>query len=349
MRRARLVPFALGLALALGVPAAAQRPGAGLAPRFEVDPSWPRPLPNGWRLGQAAGVAVDARDHVWVVHRPRTAPGPPAPPVLELDAEGRLLQGWGGPGAGYDWPASEHGIFVDSQGHVWVAGNGANDHQILKFTGDGKFVLQIGKAGVTGGDNDPAHLGRPANMNVDPATNELFVADGYKNHRVIVLDARTGAYKRHWGADGRPPGAPGVKPFGNPVHCVRLAKDGLLYVCDRANNRIQVFRTDGTFVKELVVAPATRGNGSVWDLDVSHDAPQAWLYNADGENNHVWTLVRESGKVVGRLGRSGRQAGQFHWVHNVAVDSKGNLYTTEVDTGKRAQKFVFRGLGPVEE
>ncbi|MBI1964062.1 MAG: hypothetical protein HYS37_11875, partial [Candidatus Rokubacteria bacterium] len=275
--------------------------------------------------------------------------GPPAPPVLELDAEGRLLQGWGGPGAGYDWPASEHGIFADSQGHVWVAGNGANDHQILKFTGDGKFVLQIGQAGVTGGDNDPAHLGRPANMNVDPATNELFVADGYKNHRVIVLDARTGAYKRHWGADGRPPGAPGVKSFGNPVHCVRLAKDGLLYVCDRANNRIQVFRTDGTFVKELVVAPATRGNGSVWDLDVSHDAPQAWLYTADGENNHVWTLVRESGKVVGRLGRSGRQAGQFHWVHNVAVDSKGNLYTTEVDIGKRAQKFVFRGLGPVAE
>jgi hypothetical protein len=142
-------------------------------------------------------------------------------------------------------------------------------------------------------------------MNVDPATNELFIADGYKNHRVIVFDAQTGAYKRHWGANGRPPGDPSVKSFGNPVHCARLAKDGLLYVCDRMNNRIQVFKKDGTFVKEFIVAPATRGNGSVWDLDVSHDAPQTWLYNADGENNHIWTLLRDNGQIVGKFGRNG--------------------------------------------
>src|SRR5262249_23538709 len=231
---------------------------------------------------------------------------------------------------------------------VWIGGNDAKDHQVLKFTREGKFLLQIGKADQTGGDADTAHLGRPANMNVDPATNELFIADGYKNHRVIVFDAQTGAYKRHWGANGRPPGDPSVKSFGNPVHCARLAKDGSLYVCDRANNRIQVFKKDGTFVKEFVVAPATRGGGSVWDVDVSHDAPQTWLYNADGENNHVWTLLRDNGQVVSKFGRNGRQAGQFHWVHNLAVDSKGNVYTAEVDTGKRAQRFLCKGSVPLE-
>ena len=353
----------VGLTIAITGPVRAQRASDGTAPRFQVDPWWPKPLPNNWLMGQAAGVAVDRHDHVWVIQRPRTLTEDergavlnpprslccaPAPPVLEFDADGNLVRSWGGAGTGYEWPLTEHGIFVDHLDNVWIGGNNAKDHQVLKFTRDGKFLLQIGKADATGDDNDTKHLGRPANMNVDAATNEVFVADGYKNHRVIVFDAQTGAYKRHWGANGRPPGEPGVKPFGNPVHCVRLAKDGLLYVCDRANNRIQIFRKDGTFVKEFVVAAATRGNGSVWDLDVSHDGPQTWLYNADGENNHVWTLLRDNGHVVGKLGRNGRQAGHFHWIHNLAVDSKGNLYTTEVDTGKRAQKFVFKGVGPAE-
>jgi len=179
-------------------------------------------------------------------------------------------------------------------------------------------------------------------MVLDATTNELFVADGYGNHRVIVFDADTGAYKRHWGANGRPPGDTSVKGFGNPVHCVRLSRDGLLYVCDRKNNRIQVFRKDGTFVKEFVVAAETRGNGSTWDVDLSPDGKQTVLYNADGENNHVWMLTRESGRILGTFGRNGRGPGQFHWIHNLAVDSKGNIYTTEVDTGKRAQKFVVR-------
>jgi len=322
----------------------AQRPAD--APRFQVDPQWPKPLPHGWVMGQAGGVAVDRHDHVWVIQRPRTiTAGTPAPPVLVFDADGNLLRSWGGPGAGYDWPLTEHGMFVDHQDFVWIAGSGQKDHQILKFTAAGKFLLQIGKAGVTGGDGDTAHLGSPANVTVDPATNEVFVADGYKNHRVIVFDAQTGAYKRHWGANGRPPGQPGVKPFDNPVHCVRLAKDGLLYVCDRTNNRIQVFKKDGTFVKELVVAAATRGGGSAWDADLSHDTPQAWLYDADGENDHVWTLTRHDGQVVGKLGQSGRAPGEFRAIHNLAVDSKGNLYTTEVGQGKRAQKFTFKGFG----
>ena len=326
------------------------------APQFDVDPAWPKPLPNRWLMGQAAGVAVDGHDHIWVIQRPRslsedergaTLNPPqsmccvPAPPVLEFDAQGHLLSSWGGPGPGYGWPSNEHGIFVDHADNVWIAGNGPKDGQVLKFTRTGQHLLTIGAPDVVGNDSDTRHLNRPAATIVDPRTNELFVGDGYGNHRVIVFDARTGAYKRMWGANGRPPGTPGVKAFGNP-HCVRLSRDGLLYVCDRPNNRIQVFRTDGTYVAEFTVAPDTRGNGATWDTDFSPDAAQALLHTADGENNVVWTLLRQSGRVLGSFGRSGRQAGQFHWIHNLAVDSKGNVYTTEVDSGKRAQKFVRR-------
>jgi DNA-binding beta-propeller fold protein YncE len=357
-----VVTIGVAAALACAGSSAAQRPDEVMAPRFVVDPAWPKPLPNRWILGQVSGVAVDRRDHVWIVQRPRSltddergaALDPPrslccrpAPPVMEFDAEGHLLQAWGGPGPGYDWPASEHGIFVDHQDHVWLAGNGEKDHQVLKFTRAGAFVLQIGKPGASGGDGDTRNLRRPADVRVDPTTGELYVADGYGNHRVIVFEAATGAYRRHWGANGRPPGQPGIKPFANPVHCVRIARDGLVYVCDRRNNRVQVFRRDGTFVREIALAPETRGNGAVWDLDLSADRDQAYLYAADGENNHVWLLQRDSGRVLARLGRSGRYAGQFHWVHNLAVDSRGHLYTGEVDSGKRVQKFVNQGRAPV--
>jgi DNA-binding beta-propeller fold protein YncE len=226
---------------------------------------------------------------------------------------------------------------------VWLAGNDPKDGQIFKFTKTGKHLLTIGAPNVVGDDADTKHLNRPAGTVVDPQTNELFVADGYGNHRVIVFDAQTGAYKRHWGANGRPPGDPSVKSFRNPVHCVRLSRDGLLYVCDRANNRMQVFKKDGTFVKEFFVAPDTRGGGSLWDADLSPDAAQTFIHAADGENNVVWNLLRDTGRVLGSFGRNGRSAGQFHWIHNLAVDSKGNVYTTEVDTGKRAQKFVNKG------
>jgi DNA-binding beta-propeller fold protein YncE len=363
MRRWATAALSAGLLVTLVGPIGAQRPGDVVAPRFLVDPSWPKPLPKGWIFGQVSGVAVDRQDHIWVIQRPKsltedergaalTPPRSlccvPAPPVMEFDAEGHLLQAWGGPGPGYDWPANEHGIFVDHQDHVWLAGNGEKDRHVLKFSRTGTFLLQIGKPGAGGGDADTHNLGRPADVRVDPATGELYVADGYGNHRVIVFDATTGAYKRHWGANGRPPGAPGVKALGTPVHCVRLARDGLVYVCDRRHNRIQVFRHDGAFVREIPLAPDTRGNGAVWDLDFSADRAQAYLYAADGENNHVWVLQRESGRILSRLGRHGRYAGQFHWVHNIAVDSKGNLYTAEVDTGKRVQKFVHQGLGAVE-
>jgi DNA-binding beta-propeller fold protein YncE len=278
----------------------------------------------------------------------------PAPAVLEFDATGRLLRSWGGPGAGYDWPGNEHGIHVDGKGYVWITGNGENDGQILKFTRDGKLVLQIGKVGAQTGSADTTRLGKAAGVEVDVAANEVYVADGYQNRRVIVFDADTGAYKRHWGAFGKapvddpkpdlrrsaPPTAAQLQQFGNPVHCVRVARDDLVYVCDRLNNRIQVFRKDGSYVKELMVEPVTAGNGSVWDIVISRDPQQKWLFLADGRNNQVLTLERETGAVKGTLGRPGRYAGEFHWVHDLAIDSRGNLYAGEVDNGKRIQKFV---------
>lgn len=333
------------------------------APRFQVDASWPKTLPNNWIMGQAAGVAVDAQDRVWVIQRPRSLTddekaasfNPPrtkcciaAPPVMEFETDGKLIRAWGGPGEGYDWPDNEHGIRVDAKSFVWVGGNGSTDGHILKFTQEGKFVLQIGKKGPLTNSADTSRLGRPADVAIDAEANEVYVADGYHNHRVIVFDADTGAFKRMWGAYGKPPtdakitynpAAPPPQQFGNPVHCVKLARDGLVYVCDRQNDRIQVFRKDGTYVKEFIVAKETLANGSVWDLALSIDAPQHFLFNADGANNEVRTLVRDTGEIVGAFGRNGRQAGEFHWVHNLAVDSKGNLFTTEVDTGKRVQKF----------
>ena len=335
--------------------------GPAGGPRYAVDPYWPKPLPNHWIIGQASGVAVDSDDNIWVLQRPRTLTEDergatlnpqrsdccvPAPAVLKFDQKGNLLASWGGPGQGYDWPRNEHGIYVDPKGNVWIGGNDAADHMLLKFTGEGKFLLQIGKPGKSLGSNATDQLGRPAHMMLDVPANELYVADGYLNKRVIVFDADTGAYKRHWGAYGnRPDDAqlarhnPTSPQFGNPVHCVRLMNDGTVFVCDRDNNRIQVFQKDGKFVRQIVIDPKTLGAGSVWDMVASVDPGQKYLLVADGENNRVNILLRETGERLGSFGRAGRNAGDFHWVHNIAVDSKGNVYTTEVDNAKRAQRF----------
>jgi DNA-binding beta-propeller fold protein YncE len=334
------------------------------APRFEVDPFWPKPLPNNWILGQVSGVAVDTRGHVWIVQRPRSlserelgaAQSPPmsrccvaAPPVLVFDQAGNIVRAWGGTGTGYEWPESEHGVFVDGEDRVWVAGNGDKDSQILKFTLDGKFLLQIGRSGQSKGSNDTANLGSPADISVDLAAREVYVADGYRNRRVIVFDSETGAYKRHWGAYGKPPSdaatppydpaAPPAAQFGRPVHCVRPARDGLVYVCDRTNNRLQVFRKDGTFVSEAFFEKATRLNGSVSEVAFSQDAGQRYVYMVDGVNNELRVVERRSLSTLARIGRPGRYAGQFHVVHNVAVDQQGHVYTTEVNTGQRVQRF----------
>ena len=330
-------------------------------PRYAVDALWPKPLPNHWILGQVAGIATAKDDTIWMIHRPLTLTDdekgstltPPrskccsaAPPVLQFDRAGNLLRSWGGKGAGFDWPANEHGIYVDPKGDVWIGGNAVTDHMLLKFTADGKFLMQIGKPGKSEGSNSTTQLGRPAHMELDADANELYVADGYGNRRVIVFDAATDAYKRHWGAYGKRPQDgdfpnfnPASEHFGMPVHCVRMTKDNLVYVCDRMNNRVQIFNKKGEFIKQFVYDAATQGSGSTWDLIPSEDAAQRYLLIADGTNNEVRIVERATGEKIGSFGRPGRQAGDFHWVHNIAIDSEGSVYTSEVDTGKRAQRF----------
>jgi hypothetical protein len=385
------VSFAtIGLPLAPAAESEAREQGPMQVPTYQVDPFWPRPLPNRWLVGAIAGVAVDSRDHVWIVHRPATLqPNETrsiwraAPPVLEFDREGNLVQAWGGPApaasgaSAYEWPDLEHGIFVDDQ-HVWLGAGGEKDAQILKFTRDGKFLLQIGRKGKGTGSNDTQNLGGAANMTIDRAANELYVADGYINHRVVIFDAATGRYKRHWGAYGKPPddsyftraGEKLPSPFsgavqhenrpsqydpdGPPppqfriVHSVRIANDGLVYVCDRTNDRLQVFQKDGTFVREAFIAKRTLGSGSVWDLVFSPDPKQTFLIINDGTNQLIWILRRDTLEVVSAFGGAGRWAGQFYGAHVMSSDSTGNLYIGETYEGKRVQKFVNRGLGPAQ-
>ncbi len=392
IHRIELLVLALGaatLAACGGPPSPATSPGAeqastapqpspgaaGVAPRFEVDPLWPKPLPNHWLLGSAIGVSVDSRDHVWIIHRqpslnarteasagentPAGACCSAAPPVLEFDAAGNLVNSWGGPGEGYDWPSSNHGITVDHMDNVWIGGNGVMDAHVLKFTRNGQLLLQLGKPEQNAGSNDPVNFWRVAKISVDAASNEAYVADGYGNKRVVVIDANTGERKRYWGAYGnRPddtdlglydPAAPPAQQFRNPVHCAEPSADGFVYVCDRANDRIQVFRKDGTFVNELMVAPESRGDGSVWDIAFSKDPGQAYIYLADGLNERIYVIHRESMQILTSFGDGGRQPGQFFGVHSIATDSHGNIYTTETYEGKRLQKFVFRGLQPIPD
>jgi hypothetical protein len=379
------------------------------APMFEVDPLWPKPLPNHWILGNTIGVSVDAQDHVWIIHRggsleakevyaTTNPPGAtcclPAPPVLEFDQTGNLLHHWGGNGEGYEWPDSNHGITVDYKGNVWIGGNGRgtppggagargargaargaapggtpdegqvagglgyfHDSMIMKFTQDGKLLMQIGKPGASKGSNDVENLRLPAKIFVDKNTNEVYVADGYGNHRVIVFDADSGKYKRHWGAYGNKPedanlgpynpDAPPAQQFRNPVHCAELSNDGLVYVCDRVNDRIQVFKKDGTFVKEVFIAKRTLGDGSVWDIAFSKDPQQKFLYLVDGANEKIYVMQRDSLEILTSFGDGGRQPGQFYAVHSIATDSKGNIYTTETYRGQRVQRFLYKGLGTV--
>ncbi len=343
------------------------------APMFEVDPLWPKPLPNHWLLGWTIGVWVDEQDHIWIIHR--GAGGlhnnergleldPPiseccrtAPPILEFDQVGNLLRHWGGPGQGYEWPQSNHGIHIDYKGNVWIGGNGQKDAQVLKFTKDGKFLMQVGHMGKNAGSNDLENFWRVAKIWVDPKTNEAYIADGYGNKRVAVIDADTGKMKRYWGAYGnRPddadlgkydPKAPPAQQFRNPVHCVERSNDGLVYVCDRQGDRVQVFQPDGKFVKEAFYAKDTLASGSVWDVTFSKDPQQRFMFLADGQNEKVRIILRETLEELTNFGDGGRQPGQFYGVHSIATDSKGNLYTTETYEGKRVQKFVYKGIGTV--
>jgi DNA-binding beta-propeller fold protein YncE len=408
---AALLAITVGGALAnppgASVMAQARGGASTQAAAFQVDPLWPKPLPNHWILGSVTGVTVDSRDHVWIVHRgadsltARTENGlgtdpptaeeccRPAPAVLEFDSAGNLVSSWGGPGQGYDWPMTPGGIAVDPKGNVWItaagwpeppaargggagrgraagaagaAGAGAApapappparpfDAHILKFSATGQFLQQFGKPGTSEGSAGKATFNRPAGLAFDASANEIYVADGYTNRRVVVLDATTGAYKRHWGAYGLAPDDATLPPYDpaalpakqfRTVGCVKLSHDGQVYVCDRQNNRIQVFRKDGTFVKEVIVSKSTLGNGSVWDIALSSDAAQRYLFVADGQDHTVAVLVRETLAANGTLGSGGRWPGAFYAVGSVAFDSKGNLYTGETFEGKRVQKFAPR-------
>jgi hypothetical protein len=370
----------------------------GEVPIFEVDPIWPKPLPNSWLLGSVTGLWVDDQDLIWIVHHGSAALSnnergmeldPPlssqccqgAPHVLAFDQEGNLVHSWGAnpgdTGEGWQWPASNHGIYVDHLGFVWIGGNGGPDSHILKFTKTGEFVAQFGRIGAratgapdtTGNpsfvrnSHDRENFGRPAKIVVDPAANEAYIADGYFNRRVAVIDINTGEMKRYWGAYGNSPddnyafgprGAgfenqPPAQQFRGPVHCADLSVDGLVYVCDRQSNRVQVFNKDGTFVKEAFFARNSLGEGSVFDVAFSRDPEQRFMYIADGRNARVRVVLRETLEELTSFGGGGRQPGQFYGVHSIATDSDGNIYTTETYEGKRLQKFVYRGLGTVTE
>jgi hypothetical protein len=402
----------LGSSALVGAQQAAQ------APKFQVDPLWPKPLPNRWILGSAVGVAVDSRDHIFVINLPtsfnaRTEIGAaqnpptgdccfPAPNVLEFDTAGTLVGSWGGPGAGFAWPSATNSIALDNGGNLCVGGVGGSDTQILKFAKNGRFIGQVGKpvaapappapaaaaapdtaylgvsgagrgaggrgaAGGRGGRGGappslPANsasmesFGGPAAFAFDARANEAFVADGARNRRIVVVNATTGAIKRFWGAYGAKPDDAALaaySPDGPPakqfsaVSCVELSTDNLVYVCDRQNNRIQVFRKNGTFVKEKVIAPQTRGAGSVWDIAFSRDPQQRFLYVADGMNMKVHIVDRQTLEPITSFGDGGRTPGQFFAVHSLATDSKGNIYTTESLEGKRVQKFLYKGMAPV--
>jgi hypothetical protein len=395
MRPTRRFTLLLGLATVCACAETADSLPAGASgddavPRFRYDPTWPAsPLPNAWIVGEVGGVDVDSRGSVWVIQRPWTVSGRElgaeqgiseccraAPPVLELDAAGNVLQSWpplrsffapaGTPagqgneiggrgetlweaddGTGYgDWGRREHTVYVDHADFVWVTLD--ESHVIYKLTRDGRHVLTIGEDGVTGGSNDTAHLGRPAGLIVDPETNELFVADGYTNKRVIVFDAETGAYRRHWGAYGNvpedvlltvdPAGEP-PRQFVGPVHGIDLSRDGLLYVSDRSANRIQVFERDGTYVREGFVARATRDLGSAYGVALSPDPEQRWAFVNDGSNNVIWILRRSDLEVVGSFSSYGRLGGQVMSAHSIAVDGQGNVYVGET-RGRRVQRFL---------
>ncbi len=355
-------------------------------PIFEVDPTWPQ-LPNGWVLGVTSKVAVDSHDNVWIIHRPRTVPAgqKPAPPVIELDAHGKFIRAWGGDGPGYDWPNAEHNVLVDSKDNVYITGSSPSgqsktkdsDDMLLKFTVDGKFIKQFGGRTVTKGSTDPASVNKPGDIFIWPKTNELFIADGYGNRRVLVLDAETLAYKRMWGAFGKPPvddatsGGPGpagepvgVPPqgrpraatspidpndpgpdhFSSPVHGVLVSNDGIVYVADRSNQRVQLFTPAGKYLTQMFINRGGPAVITVTGMAFSADKAQRFLYLSDYGNSRIEVVDRKTLKILYEFGGRGKDPGQFQGIHLMAADHEGNLYTAEVVPGARTQRFIFKGL-----
>ncbi|MSR22326.1 MAG: hypothetical protein EXR92_02090 [Gemmatimonadetes bacterium] len=369
-----LVLMAMTSACAQGGDEAAAASGGRMVPKFQVDPTWPT-IPNGWILGEVSSVAVDDQDHVWVLHRPGTlteeeAPRS-APAVLEFDQDGKFVQGWGGKAMSnekFTWPETEHGVYVDYQGFVWLGGNATND-QVLKFTKTGEFVMKIGSADEVVGNSNPRRFGRAADTFVYPPTNELFVADGYGNRRVIVFDATSGEFKRMWGAFGNVPTdgtadpewaktmvGDGPPQFSQPVHAARVSNDGLVYVSDRGGKRVQVFNIDGTYVTQVWIgreclAPVCGNGNTVASTAFSPDPEQQFLYVGNRSQARVMVLDRKTLEVLDWFGGWGSSPGQFGTLHHMDTDSQGNIYVTEVSPltpgNRRVQKFVFVGMLPL--
>ena len=350
-------------------------------PRFEVDPNWPQQMPHGYFFGQVAGITVDSHDNVWVISRPRRvvpqldeppqeASGVPAPSVVAFDESGKFLRGWGGPfmmreaeRAKFEWPVSEHGIAVDSKENVWICGNGRDakakldDNQCLKFTNDGKFLLQVGKSGQSKGSLDTVNFNHPSQPVYWAETNEIFLSDGYVNRRVVVIDADTGKFKRMWGAYGKAPddGASKERSYDpvpqqfNLVHGLTISNDGIVYVADRNNNRVQAFTLEGKFLKEAFVAREIPmvGFGTVNSVALSGDKEQRFLYVCEGHQQRIRVLDRQTLQEIpqGKFGHVGTQPGMFLGLHIIASDSKGNIYTGDGRDG-RVQKFLFKGVSP---
>lgn len=367
--------FLVGL-LALGIVSGSVAAEPAV-PEYALDTSWPKlPLPNNWALGLINGIHVDKNNHLWLFHTPEELPAyitgaannppsakccVPAPAIIEFDAQGNVLRAWGGPGQGYDWPSSGHGLYVDYKGNIWIGGsqtrkgkNGSEpDGMFIKFSPEGKFLLQIGGRGPSKGSLDTTQLSGAAAVDVDPTTNEVYIADGYGNHRVIVFDADTGKFKRQWGAYGKPPtdedigpydpNAPRAKQF-RIAHCVRIANDGLVYVCDRLNDRLQIFKKDGTFVKEIVYEPTTKGSGSVGNVSFWPNKEQTFVLMND-PGNFQWVITRHAdGAVLSRFGHYGTYGGEFTRNHQMEFDKNGAIYTSE---DYRVQKFkIVNGVKP---
>jgi DNA-binding beta-propeller fold protein YncE len=339
--------------------AQASQARARSVPSFEVDRTWPK-VPAKLRLGDPSSIAIDAQDNVWVLHRPRTLKADQAamaaPPVIVFDTAGNFVKAWGGAGNGYEWPEREHGIHIDHKGFVWLGGNNCPtnglpglkpvaDDQLLKFTQEGKFVMAIGRSNQSKGNADTRNLHRPADQWVHPQTNELFVADGYGNHRVAVFDPDTGAFKRMWGAFGNKPmdddHCEVVTPtsFSDPgpqqlsiVHAIRVTKDGTVYVADREYRRVQMFTKEGKFVRQLV----RTGEPFARDLALSPDPEQQFLYVGGGKG--IFILDRKTLEIVGTV----QPPGTLGAGHQIATDSKGNLYIAA--TGAGMQKLTFKGM-----
>jgi hypothetical protein len=330
-------------------------------PTFRPDSDWPQ-LPEQWRLGEVSSIAIDARDNAWFLHRPWTLTEDEmemaAPYVVGFDSDGRFLDGWGGPGDDYQWPQREHGLQIDHRGFVWIGGHNCPtlnepglepiaDDQLLKFTLGGEFVMQIGRSNDSGGNADTANLHEPGDAVVHAPTNELFVADGYGNHRVAVFDAETGTFKRMWGAFGNEPEdddrcpyvsldsvpeGPGPQQFGI-VHAIRVSDDGMVYVADRENRRVQVFTLDGAYVDQIVWGDAPFAR----NLALSPDAEQQFLYVGGGDG--IMVLDRRRLEVLTTLDTTVGTG------HHIQTDSQGNLYIAA--TGAGFQRLIYTGLASV--